>query len=284
MSLSGDESTDEFSSHELLPAPKQIVMSDEDDGDLQDDVQANLCCPHPLSCVASTICFPCWLCSIKTFDQNEQAAVLVFGEYVGSINQPGIHIVNPCGVDLRRIDTQRKTIDVRDVHVTDQGGNPILISGNVAYKLYSAKKAKVDTNNPEEFMKDQAPMILRKVASRFTYDELRGDAVGPMLSDQLQGAVMTAGVHVLKFELTDLKYDPQIAQAMLAKQQATVQVDAKRAVVTGAAETASLTVKRLKEMGHNLTPEREQQLIHDLLLKNLDPEYKSTHQLMTQFK
>lgn len=62
-------------------------------------------------------------------------AVLVWGKYVGSINEPGIHVVNPCGVEIRRVDTVRKTLDVREVSVTDKDGNPIYISGNIAYKI-----------------------------------------------------------------------------------------------------------------------------------------------------
>ena len=87
---------------------------------------------------------------------------------------------------------------------------------------------------------------------------------------------------VLRFQLTDLKYDSQIASAMLARQQATAQVDAKRALVHGAAETASSTVNRLKQLGHSFSSENEQRLIHDLLLKNLDPDYKARSTLMSQ--
>ena len=61
--------------------------------------------------------------------------MLVWGKYVGSINEPGIHVVNPCGVEIRRVDTVRKTLDVREVSVTDKDGNPIYISGNIAYKI-----------------------------------------------------------------------------------------------------------------------------------------------------
>ncbi|CAE7556197.1 unnamed protein product, partial [Symbiodinium pilosum] len=80
------------------------------------DVDANLCCPDALSATLSVICLPSWLCSLQMFDQNERAAVLVWGKYVGSINDPGIHVVNPCGVVTRKITTVRKTLDVREVN------------------------------------------------------------------------------------------------------------------------------------------------------------------------
>ncbi|CAJ1347065.1 unnamed protein product, partial [Effrenium voratum] len=127
------------------------------------------------------------------FDQNERAAVLVWGKYVGSINDPGIHVVNPCGVELRKITTVRKTLDIREVSVTDKDGNPIYISGNIAYKIVSAKKARVDTAEPDRYTSDQAPMVLRLVAARFHYNELRGDSPSQLLADELQKAVTSAG-------------------------------------------------------------------------------------------
>lgn len=272
-----------------MAAPVQQAMlgpdTSDDDGGLEflePDADANLICPDPLSAVLSTVFCPCWITSLKMFEQNEHAAVMVWGKYVGSIKEPGIHIVNPCGVELRRISTMRKTLDVRDVNVTDHAGNPVFMSGNVAYRLFSAKKSQVDTRQPEVYIRDQAPMVLRKVGSRMSYDELRGENTSAMLQREMQAAVEEAGVEVLKFQLTDLRYSPDIAQAMLGRQQAEVQVDAKKKIVMGAAETASATVARLKQLNHNFSPENEQRLIHDLLLKNLDPEYKQSAILMGQ--
>jgi len=259
-----------------------LMSEEESEMGVEDDVDANLLCPDVLSTVLSGLCLPAWLCSLRMFEQNERAAVLVWGKYVGSINEPGIHVVNPCGVELRKITTVRKTLDIRQVSVTDVDGNPIYISGNIAYRIFSAKKAMVETAQPEEYTNDQAAMVLRKVAARFHYNELRGEAPSDTLCEELQKAVSMAGVQVLKFQLTDLQYDPQIASSMLARQQAVAQVDAKRSLVHGAAETASSTVMRLKQLGHNFSPENEQKLIHDLLLKNLDPDYKSQAIIMAQ--
>lgn len=260
-----------------------LVDRDSDEESFEEmDVEANLCCPDALSALLSTVFFPCWLCSLQIIRQNERAAALVWGKYVGSINEPGIHVVNPCGVEVRRVTTVRKTLDVREVNVTDKDGNPIYISGNIAYKVASAKKATVDTDQPDKYTLEMAPMALRTVASRFHYDELRSGAPSQALGEELQKLVVSAGVQVLRFQLTDLKYDSQIASAMLARQQAVAQVDAKRALVHGAAETASSTVARLKQMGHTFSSENEQRLIHDLLLKNLDPDYKAHAMVMAQ--
>ena len=176
----------------------QLMDRDTDDEsqeeDQEVDVEANLCCPDALSAILSTVFCPCWLCSLKLIEQNQRAAVLVWGKYVGSINDPGIHVVNPCGVEIRRVTTVRKTLDVREVSVTDKDGNPIYISGNIAYKMISAKKATVDTDQPDKYTMEMAPMVLRTVASRFHYDELRSGAPTQMLQDELQKLVTSAGV------------------------------------------------------------------------------------------
>mmetsp|Transcript_11961 Transcript_11961/g.26600 ORF Transcript_11961/g.26600 Transcript_11961/m.26600 type:complete len:274 (-) Transcript_11961:137-958(-) len=264
------------------PLQQAMGGSESDDG-LEEDVEANLCCPHPLSCCLSVVGFPLWICNgVKMLEQNEHAAVLVWGGYVGSITAPGLQFVNPCGVELRKISTMRQTLDIKDVQVSDLDGNPVILSGNVAFKFYSAKKAQVDTRNPMAYIADQAPMVLRKIGASFRYDDLRGDNASAALVIELQKSVSDAGVEVLKFQLTDLKYSPLIAQAMLGKQQADVQVQASRAIVFGAVDSASGAVMRLKQAGHSFTPEAEQRLIHDLLLKNMDPRYKSEHSLQTQ--
>jgi len=267
------------------PAQAQMFAALEEaesESDDEMDVDANLCCPDALSAVLSCLCFPAWLRSLRVFDQNERAAVLVWGKYVGSINEPGIHIVNPCGVVTRKISIARQTLDIREVGVTDKDGNPIYISGNVAYKILSAKKATVDTASPDKYTNEMAPMALRTVASKSHYNDLRGESTSQMLAEELQKLVASAGVQIQRFQLTDLKYDKQIASAMLARQQATAQVDAKRTLVHGAAETASSTVMRLKQLGHTFSSENEQRLIHDLLLKNLDPDFKSRSTMYTQ--
>jgi regulator of protease activity HflC (stomatin/prohibitin superfamily) len=269
-----------FRTMALLP-PSQANMETEScdsfDDELEGDVEANLLCPHPLSCALACLTCPCAaLMSVKMFDQNEHGAVLVWGAYKGSITQPGIQFVNPCGVEIRKVSTMRQTLDVKDVQVADKDGNPIIMSGNVAYRIFSAKKAEVDTRNPIQYVCDQAPMVLRKIGSRFHYDELRGDSAGESLKAELQKAVSEAGVQVLKFQLTDLQYSPLIAQAMLGKQQAIVQVQAKQSIVLGAADTAAQTVRRLRDSGHPFSADAEQRLIHDLLLKNLDPDYKAS--------
>jgi len=235
---------------------------------LDEDVQANLCCPHALSCLLSTICFPTWLCSIKTIQQNEHAAVLVWGKYVGSVTEPGMTVINPIGTELRKVSTARQTMDVQELKVVDSRGNPIMISGNIAYQVYSVKKSRVDTVDAYSYVHQQAPMSLRKVASRYTYDDLRTDqsgAVEAALRHSIQAAVADAGVKIMKFDLTDLSYAPEIAQSMLVKQQAEAMIEARRLITASAVTIACDAAKQVKSMGHELSQETEEQLIKNVL-------------------
>lgn len=246
-------------------APVQVAMRPET---LDGDVEANLCCPHPLSCALSACCFCTWLGAIRTIEQNEHAAVLVWGRYVGSINEPGMKILNPVGTELRKVSTARQTMNIQELKVVDARGNPIMISGNIAYQIYSVKKSRVDVVDAHSYIYQQAPMCLRKVASQYSYDDLRGDAGGSVkdsLRVSLQKAVADAGVEVLQFDLTDLSYAPEIAQAMLVKQQAEAMIEARRLITASAVSIACDAADQVKKMGHELSKDTEEQLIKNVL-------------------
>jgi len=248
----------------VLGAPLQESMV----AHLDEDVEANLCCPNGLSCVLSTICFCSWIGGLKTIEQNEHAAVMVWGKYVGSITEPGMKIINPVGTELRRVSTARQTMDVQELKVVDARGNPIMISGNIAYQVYSVKKSRVDVVDAYSYVHRQAPMILRKVASRHSYDDLRADLTGQVqdaLKNSLQAVVADAGVKITQFDLTDLSYAPEIAQSMLVKQQAEAMIEARRLITGSAVTIACDAAKQVKTLGHELSKETEDQLIKNVL-------------------
>lgn len=252
----------------VIGAPVQNDMNGNSDTALDSDVQANLLCPSPLSCCLSSCLFCTWLGSVRTIQQNQSAAVMVWGRYVGSVTEPGMKIINPIGTELRMASTARQTMAIMELKVVDLRGNPIMISGNVAYQIYSVKKARVDTIDADTYVRQQAPMVLRKVASQYSYDDLRGDSTGQVeasLRNSLQKAVADAGVKVLQFDLTDLSYAQEIAQAMLVKQQAEAMIEARRLITASAVTIACDAAKQVKTMGHELSKETEEQLIKNVL-------------------
>lgn len=177
-------------------------------------------------------------------------------------------IVNPIGTELRLVSTARQTMGIQELKVVDAKGNPIMISGNIAYQVYSVKKARVEVVDADIYVRQQAPMILRKVASQYTYDDLRTDQSGQVeasLRNSLQKAVADAGVRILQFDLTDLSYAPEIAQAMLVKQQAEAMIEARRLITASAVTIACDAANQVKTMGHELSKETEDQLIKNVL-------------------
>jgi regulator of protease activity HflC (stomatin/prohibitin superfamily) len=266
---------------DAFPVTEEQVQDvvEESDEELAD---AALCCPGPLSCFLASTGFPFWLCQgCQTVRQKEHAVVLNWGKYVGTITEPGFHCVNPCGVELRRVHVTLQTLRTHHVDTTDKSGSPLIVKADVAYKIRSAKKATIDTENVKDYLKEQAQMVLWRVIPQYTYDELRSPVVTDHMLELLQSAASSFGVSIIRFQLVDLNYHSYIAQSMLGRQQAEVDVQTKRAVVFGAADTASQTVLRLRQMGHQITPQKEQQIIHDLLLKNLDPTYKQSQIMFT---
>merc|ERR1712232_1023059 len=184
------------------------------------------------------------------------------------MGEPGMTIVNPIGTELRKVCTARQTQDIQELKVVDARGNPIMISGNVAYQIYSVKKARVDTMDAYSYVHQQAPMILRKVASRYSYDDLRSDHSGDVqgaLRSSLQEAVADAGVQIIQFDLTDLSYAPEIAQSMLVKQQAEAMIEARRLITASAVTIACDAAKQVKTLGHELSQETEEQMIKNVL-------------------
>lgn len=260
-------------------APTQTFMEGSDESSDEHDIQANLLCPHPLSCFLSLT--PCccfgWLCSCTVINQNEHAAVMTWGQYAGSITTPGIQIINPVGVELRKVSVQRKAMDIKDLKCTDAKGNPIFVSGNIIYRIQSAKKATVDIQDVDQYLSDQSSMVLRRVCASFPYESkvgpsLRGHngtqedhTVSNHLQTTLQQALVHAGVEVIAFQLTDLSYAPEIASAMLQRQQAEAMVDARQVIVQSAVHIASDAVTRMKQLGHQITPQGEERIIGNLL-------------------
>lgn len=236
---------------------------------LDADLSANLCCPSALSCCLGSCCFCVWCgCCLRTVNQNQHAAVMVWGKYVGSVMKPGLHIVNPFGTEFRLASIARVTMDVNWIKVTDAKGNPILMRGFLEYRVSSVKKACVDTTNVYDYVHQQAPMTLRKVASQFTYDAIRTDSDGTVrekLREYLQDHVRDIGIEVMHFDITDLTYAPEIMQAMLAKQAADAMVEARRLITSAAVGMACDCAEKVNERGEKLSEAGEEKLIRNVM-------------------
>lgn len=222
-----------------------------------------VCCWNPFA----------WAGCCNKVDQNEQKAVLYWGRYAGTLAEPGMYCLNPCGRETRTASTKCNTLELKDIKVVDAKGNPVVISGVVTYKIISARKACVDVEKPEYFIRLQATTALKQVASRYPYGAPPGQpslqtecsGISAELARALQEKTDIAGALILSFELVDLSYAPEIAQVMLVRQQAESLVEARRLIVSSAVDMAQQAVAQLEAGGNGLSEQAKERITSTLL-------------------
>lgn len=226
--------------------------------------------------VTVTILFPpILLFGFYIVHPREEVVVLSFGKYVTTHKKQGINWMHPVGRDLRRVSTQDTTLDIPATTVVDGNGNPIHISAVVVYRIVDSMKAALDVVSPHRFINDQAGAVVKRVCSEFPYESTNPDVpclkkennvVTKALVSELQEAVDPSGIKVLNVRFNDLTYSPEIAQAMLMRQQAMALVDARKTIVEGAVEIVRDAVGQLKEAGFELSTPKREELISNLLV------------------
>lgn len=206
---------------------------------------------------------------------REEVIVLNFGKFEKTVSTEGLHWAQPIGRELRRIPTQDITLHVPTSTVVEKNGNPILISAVVVYRVEDTRKAALDVENFRRFIEDQAGAVIKRVSSQFPYESpdhsqpcLKSEsvAVTDAYLRELQKAVDAAGIRVVNVQLNDLTYAPEIAQAMLMRQQAMALIDARKTIVEGAVAIVGDAVDRLKEAGLDVSPQQREALIANLLV------------------
>jgi len=173
----------------------------------------------------------------------------------------------------RVVSTARAAIDLTHVKVADFKGNPLMVSGVVTYVVVDSRKAALDVQNVNSYIQTQAMAVLKRIASMYPYEAKEGEhslkTEASRLRTQmvrfLQDRVNAAGVLIINFELTDLAYAPEIANAMLIRQQAEALVDARKIIVEGAVHISYGALAGLAERGVRLTKDQEAMMVTNLL-------------------
>jgi regulator of protease activity HflC (stomatin/prohibitin superfamily) len=209
---------------------------------------------------------------------NEAGVVTLFGAYRGTEREPGLRWTLPWN-GRRKLSVRTRNHNIETLKVNDKRGNPIEIGAVVVWRVDDSAQALFDVEDFENFVKVQSESALRHVATRYNYDfgeeheadevTLRGgaEAVAESLRDELQERVAQAGVLVEEAKLTHLAYAPEIAGAMLRRQQAEAVISARAKIVVGAvsmveAALKSLSEKRLVE----LDDERRAAMVSNLMV------------------
>jgi len=206
---------------------------------------------------------------------REEIVILRFGKYVTTLRKQGICWIHPVGRALHRIPTRDMTHEIAATTVLERNGNPIHISAIVVYRVEDSYKASLEVENYRKFIEDQASAVIKCCSSQFPYES--ADVSEPCLKhesgvvtksyiDELQEAVNAAGIRVLNVRLNDLTYAPEIAQAMLMRQQAMALIDARKTIVEGAVEIVKDAVVRLGAAELHMSDSQREQLISNLLV------------------
>ena len=277
------------------PLTEHMSGRDEDGVDLSSDPVINTQFPGftdvPLLSILSSVgCAPLWFfpccCGCFQVTEKQHAAVLYFGRYIGSVQAPGIHFLSPFGRELRLISTATRTMDMKNLKVVDSRGNPVIVSAVVTFVATSARKARIEVQNPwpdaswqthvvnSTFLQLQAQAVLKQITSQFPYEapdgcpslQTEGQHITEKLVQTLQTRVEVTGAKIISFDLVDLSYAPEIAQTMLVRQQAAALIDARRLIVEAAVDMTHEATELLKrKKGRDLSEQTEDAICTNLL-------------------
>ncbi len=211
-----------------------------------------------------------------TLQPNQARVLILFGAYRGTIRRSGFHWVNPFYSRKGRISLRMRNLNGERLKVNDKRGNPIEIAAVVVWKVADTAQAVFDVDDYENYVEVQSESAVRHLASVYAYDQgeedeftLRGggDEVSTALTKELQERLSRSGVLVEEARLTHLAYAPEIAQAMLRRQQAEAIIAARTKIVHGAVSMVEMALKELKEKDViEFDHERKASMVSNLLV------------------
>ena len=208
--------------------------------------------------------------------QPNQAKVLtLFGRYVGTERRNGFYWTNPFTV-RKNVSLRIRNFNSERLKVNDQMGNPIEIAAVIVWRVVDTARAVFDVEDYAEFVGIQAETALRHLAAQYPYDEYEGeqfslrgnpDEIAEALGRELATRLRHAGVEVLEARLSHLAYAPEIAGAMLQRQQASAIIAARQQIVQGAVGMVQMALQQLSEQQIvQLDEERKAQMVSNLLV------------------
>ncbi|WP_405712187.1 SPFH domain-containing protein [Streptomyces xanthophaeus] len=206
---------------------------------------------------------------------GEARVVQLFGRYRGTVRTDGLRWVNPLAT-REKISTRVRNHETAVLKVNDAYGNPIELAAVVVWRVEDTARAVFEVENFTEFVETQTEAAVRHIAIEYPYDahdegglSLRGNAeeITEKLAVELQTRVDAAGVHIIESRFTHLAYAPEIASAMLQRQQAGAVVAARKQIVDGAVGMVELALTRLAEENIvDLDPERKAAMVSNLMV------------------
>ncbi|MFE6763145.1 SPFH domain-containing protein [Streptomyces sp. NPDC057689] len=230
-----------------------------------------LCILGVLLAIASFFCMG----GVKMVAPGEARVIQLFGRYVGTIRTDGLRWVNPL-TSSRKISTRVRNHETAVLKVNDAYGNPIELAAIVVWKVEDTAQALFEVDDFLEFVATQTESAVRHIAIEYPYDaheegglSLRGNAeeITEKLAVELTARVQAAGVRIIESRFSHLAYAPEIASAMLQRQQAGAVVAARQQIVEGAVGMVEMALTRIAEQDIvELDAERKASMVSNLMV------------------
>ncbi len=208
-------------------------------------------------------------------EPNQAAVLTLFGKYVGTVKDTGLRFNNPF-YSAKKVSLRVRNFESGRLKVNELDGSPIEIAAVIVWKVVDSAEAVFNVDDYESFVHVQSEAAIRAMASSYPYDQhedgqisLRSHAaeISQHLKEQLDERLTTAGVDVLEARISHLAYAPEIAQAMLQRQQANAVIAARTRIVEGAVSMVEMALEQLKAKGVvELDDERRAHMVSNLLV------------------
>lgn len=233
--------------------------------------------PYPFLAILGAVLGVIILSGLMVINPNESRVLTFFGKYVGTVKENGFLWVNPL-YKKRKISLRASNFDSERVKVNDKRGNPILISVILVWRVQETYKAAFDVDNYQSFVRVQTDAAVRKLAGMYSYDSFDDDQVeitlrsnvgevNDALEEELSNRLNIAGIEVIEARIGYLAYAPEIASAMLKRQQAEAIVAARLKIVEGAVSMVENALHELSKKGIiTLDEEKKAAMVSNLMV------------------
>lgn len=194
---------------------------------------------------------------ITIVEPNYATVLTFFGKYIGTLKQNGLLFVNPLYTKTR-VTLRTQSTESSKLKVNDKLGNPIEIAAVILWQISDTYKATFEVDNFREYVKNQSEAAVRHLATSYAYDNIESDhpqitlsgnsdQVTQLMEDELNNRLTNAGISIIEARISHLAYAPEIAGAMLQRQQATAIVAARSKIVEGAVGMVEMALDKLSE-------------------------------------
>ena len=216
----------------------------------------------------------CWV-GLFMVHPNEAKVLQLFGKYVGTTHEPGLKWANPFYAKSK-VSTRVRNFESGKLKVNDSNGSPIEIAAVVVWKVFDTAEALFEVDDYEQFVQIQSESALRNLSTTYPYEPHEGEGsalrshpgeIAQALCEEIQDRLEQAGVTVIEARISHLAYAPEIANAMLRRQQASAIIAARQLIVRGAVGMVDMALDELRDNNVvELDEERKAAMVSNLLV------------------